>query len=266
MLGLFLRKELRDLRGNRQLWPAWLLLPALAVLLPILLLALLPLVADPARGHDPSVRLLLDTVVADPTLRGATLNERLARLLLRDGWLFYLFLPVVLGGNAAALGLVREKEQRTLEPILATPLLDRDLLLAKLLAAGGPALLVNVMSAGLGTVSGMLAGWWRTGVVIWPTLGNLVALLLLAPLLTAVACLAGLRASARFADAPSAAQYTGLVVVPLGLLAVATVGRPAMVSPLAGFLAALPLAGLVAWLHRRNLRRFRREDLLSRWR
>jgi ABC-type Na+ efflux pump permease subunit len=235
-------------------------------LLPVLLLALLPLMTDPTRTSDPSVRMLVETVATDPSLAGATLTERLARLLLRDAWLFYLFMPVVLGGNSAALGLVREKEQRTLEPILATPIRDRELVAAKVLAAGGPAMLVTALAAAAGTVSGMVAGWWRTGAVIWPTMGNLVALGVLAPLLTAVACLAGLRASARFPDAPSAAQYTGLVVVPLGLVAVAVVGRPAMASPLVGLLAVVPLAGVIAWLFRRNLRRLRREELLSRWR
>ena len=35
VLFLFLRKELRDVRSNKQVWPAYLILPVLAVALPI---------------------------------------------------------------------------------------------------------------------------------------------------------------------------------------------------------------------------------------
>lgn len=265
MLWLFARKEFRDLRSNRQLWPAYLLLPAVAVLLPVLFLALLPLLGDVSAGRDPGVEMLLQTVEHDPTLRGATIAERVARLLLRDLGIFYLLMAVVLSSGAAAMALVREKEQRTLEPILATPIRDRDLLLAKLLAALGPALLVTWGSAVVGSLAGMAAGIWRTGKVIVPTAGNLVSWGLLAPALAALAALAGLRASARFTDVPGAMQYTGLVVVPISLIFVAVLGRPAMASPLVGLIGSVVVGLLALCLFNANARRFNREEILTKW-
>jgi ABC-2 type transport system permease protein len=267
VLFLFMRKELRDLRSNRQVWPAYLLLPAIAVLLPVLLMALLPLIADPATAaQDPGARMLLDSIANDPTLTGATLAERVARLLLRDLVVFYLLMPVILASSAAALALVREKEQRTLEPILATPLTDRDLLLAKLVAAVGPALLVSWGAAAVGILAGMAGSWWRVGTIILPTSGNLSGLFLLAPALTVLAALGGLRVSARFTDVPGAMQFTGLVVVPASLVMVAVVGRPAMAYP-AVALGGAVAGGLAAiWLFASNLRRFRREEILTKWR
>jgi ABC-type Na+ efflux pump permease subunit len=267
VLFLFLRKELRDLRSNRQVWPAYLLLPAVALLLPVLLMGVLPLLIDPARaGHDPTSKLLLDTIANDPTLTGATLAERVARLLLRDLVVFYLLMPVILASSAAALALVREKEQRTLEPILATPLSDRDLLLAKLVAAVGPALLITWAAAVAGILVGMVGSWWRVGRVILPTAGNLAGLLLLAPALTVLAALTGLRVSARFTDVPGATQFTGLVVVPASLVVVAVIGRPAMALPVVALTGAAG-GGLAAlWLFGSNLRRFRREEILTKWR
>jgi ABC-2 type transport system permease protein len=267
LLLLFLKKELRDLRSNKQVWPAYFLLPLLAVAMPIVVLALLPLIADPGRApQDPAVTMLLETVANDSSLAGATITERLARLLLRDLVVFYLLMPVVLAASAAALALVREKEQRTLEPILATPLRDRDLLLAKLFASAGPAMLVAWGTAVVGMLAGMVGGWWRLGVLVLPTAGNIVALLLLSPALTVLAALAGLRASARFTDVPGAMQFTGLVVVPLALVVVAVLGRPAMAYPLVGLVGAL-LVGLAAVaLFASNLKRFRREEILTKWR
>jgi ABC-type Na+ efflux pump permease subunit len=267
VLFLFMRKELRDLRSNRQVWPAYLLLPAVAVLLPILMLSLLPLLTDPARAaHDPTSRLLLQAVTNDASLAGDTIAERVARLLLRDMVLFYLLIPVILASSAAALALVREKEQRTLEPILATPLTDRDLLLAKLIAAVGPALLVAWIAAAAGLLAGMAGSWWRVGRIILPTAGNVAGLALLAPVLAVLAALVGLRVSARFTDVPGATQFTGLVVVPVSLVVVAVIGRPAMALPVVDLVGAAG-GGLAAlWLFHSNLRRFRREEILTKWR
>ena len=267
VLGLFLRKEVRDLRSNRQVWPAYFLLPGLAVLLPVILVAVLPLLADPRQlGNDPAADMLIQTVLRDPTLTGATLEEKLARLLLRDFGLFYLFVGVVLASGAAALALVREKEQRTLEPILATPLSDRELLLAKLFAALGPALALMWGSALAGSLAGLLAGLWRIGVPMLPTPGNLAGWLLLGPALAALAALGALRVSARFTDVPSATQFTGLAVVPVTLVVVAVLGRPAMASPVVGLTAAALLGLFCVWLFAANLRRFRREEILTKWR
>ena len=264
---LFLRKELSDLRSNRQVWPAYYLLPIIAIALPLILLIALPALTDAAQaGHDAGARMILETVMNDPRLGGGTIEERFARFMLRDLQLFYLFMPVVLSSSAAALALVREKEQRTLEPILATPLRDRDLLLAKLIAAVVPAVLLTWAAAMVGIAAGSLGALWRVGVLILPTAGNLVALVLLAPLMAVVAALAGLRASARFTDVPGAMQFTGLVVVPFSLVLVAVVGRPAMLSPVAGMAGAVFLALVAYWLFHRNLRRFRREEILTRWR
>ena len=268
VLFLFLRKELRDLRSNRQVWPAYLLLPAVALLLPVLLMGVLPLLIDPARaGHDPAGKtpLYMGQPVALLIFEKFDAFDQ-ARLLLRDLVVFYLLMPVILASSAAALALVREKEQRTLEPILATPLTDRDLLLAKLVAAVGPALLITWAAAAAGILVGMVGSWWRVGRVILPTAGNLVGLLLLAPALTVLAALAGLRVSARFTDVPGATQFTGLVVVPASLVVVAVIGRPAMALPVVALTGAAG-GGLAAlWLFGSNLRRFRREEILTKWR
>lgn len=266
VLLLFLRKELRDVRGNKQVWPAYFLLPLLAICLPILLLALLPLLVDPAKTNDPAVTMLLESLAHDPTLVGATIPERMARLLLRDLVVFYLLMPVVLASSAAALALVREKEQRTLEPILATPLRDRDLLLAKLFASVGPAMLVSWGTALVGMLTGLIGGYLRLQVFIFPTVGNIVGLLLLSPALTVFAALAGLRVSARFTDVPGAMQFTGLVVVPLTLVVVAVLGRPTMAYPLVGVVGALLIGLAAAGLFASNVRRFRREEILTKWR
>jgi hypothetical protein len=60
-------------------------------------------------------------------------------------------------------------------------------------------------------------------------------------------------------------QFTGLVVVPVTLILVALLGRPAMMWPLAGLGGAIVLGGVSYGLFRMNLRRFAREEILTKW-
>ena len=267
LLLLFYRKELRDLRANRRIWPGYLVLPVIGILLPLLLVLLLPSLVDPSGPiQDPGLRVLVEMVRHDPTIRGATFAERFSRLVLRESGLWYLLMPVVLAAGPAALAIVREKEQRTLEPILATPLSDGALVLSKLVGAVGPALLWTWLSgaAGYGIVA--LATLIRLGTPIGPTPGNLVGLLLLGPALTAAAALAAIGASARFTDSQSANLFAGLVIVPVTLMLLALLGRPAMILPWVGVLGTVLVLLACLGLHRRARRRLQREELLTRWR
>jgi ABC-2 type transport system permease protein len=260
------RKELRDLRSNRQVWAGYIILPILTLGLPILLLALLPLMISAESASDPGMRMLLESVEADPSLRGSDLSERLARLLLRDYGIMYLLMPMILAAGSSALSIVREKEQRTLEPILATPIQDVQLLWAKLFAVMGAPLLVTWATGVAALLVTAVASWFLVDVAIGPTAGNLVALVLLGPVLAAAAALAGIGVSMRLTDSQAANQFVGLVIVPAALLLAAGFGRPAMMSPLAGLAGTVVGVGLCALLFRRALRRLRREELLTRWR
>jgi ABC-2 type transport system permease protein len=267
LLLLFCRKELRDLRGNRRIWPGYLILPGVAIALPVGLILLIPVMIDPLReAADPGVRMLIDTIERDVTLHGATLAERMTRLLLRELGLWYLLMPVALASGPAALAIVREKEQRTLEPILATPLSDAGLVMSKLVGALGPAMLWTWVTAIAGYGVAALVTAWRVGAAIGPTPGNLVGTLALAPALAALASLGAIAASARFTDSQSANVFTGLVIVPLTLVVLALVGRPAMANAWIGLVATgVILVGCLG-LYRKALRRLRREELLTSWR
>jgi ABC-type Na+ efflux pump permease subunit len=58
-------------------------------------------------------------------------DEAITRFFLRSLVSFYLLLPVGLSSMSAAFSVVAEKQQRTLEPILATPITDLEFLIGK---------------------------------------------------------------------------------------------------------------------------------------
>ena len=166
---IFLRKEWRDIIGNPQVLPGFLLLPGLAVLLPVGLLVFAPL--DPTSvSLDPDLLKLLELAGRDPLLAGYPPAERMIRLGIREFGSFFLLIPVLLSSMSAALSVAGEKQQRTLEPLLATPVDDRSFLVAKLVAAVGPATAVTWIAAIAFSVGAAVVAWLRIGVPILPGL------------------------------------------------------------------------------------------------
>jgi hypothetical protein len=72
--------------------------------------------------------------------------------------------------------------------------------------------------------------------------------------------------SARATDPQAAVQTAALLLMPGFLVVIGAVGKVTMQSAAAGLLAAVPLAVLTVWLFRYNVRRFAREEILTRWR
>ncbi|MBL8988967.1 MAG: ABC transporter permease subunit [Gemmatimonadetes bacterium] len=265
VLSIFLRKELRDLRGNPQVLPGYLILPLMAVVIPTIMLAFMPFDPTAAAAVDPDIVALFRLASRDPSLAVFPERERMFRLLVREFVSFFLLMPVILASMSAGLAIAAEKQQRTLEPILATPLSDRDLLLAKLLASLVPAVVVTWGAVLLSVIATAIVTDVRLGAAFWPTPAVLVTILILAPLAGAAAALLGIRVSVKAADIQAAVQASGLWVIPAGILLIAVVGRPAARSLPIAFGAVVLVGAIVWWLFRINLRKFEREEILTRW-
>ena len=262
-ITVFLRKEWRDLRGSPQVLPGYLILPLLAVVVPTVMIAVFPL--DPATAPDPDIATMLRFAARDPLLAAFPERERLVRLVIREAGLFFLLMPVMLSGMGAALAIAGEKQQRTLEPVLATPLSDRDFLLAKLLAVLVPSVLVTWLAAVLYAIAIAVVTAFRFDAAFAPTGSFLVVVIAVVPLAGAAAALMGMRASIRAADVQSAVQTASLWVIPIGLVVIVTVGRIAVRSLLAATLSAAVMAAITWWIFRGTLKRFEREEILTRW-
>jgi ABC-2 type transport system permease protein len=266
LLLLFLVKEARDARRNKTIWPVYLVLPHIAVALPVFFTLALPsLLAAAMQKQDDTLLAILRLVQAAEEFAGLPPEEAATRFLLRNLAGFYLLLPVVMSSISAAFSIVGEKQQRTLEPILATPITDRQLLLGKLLASLLPAVMVTWASALIAALIVDLITWQRYGAWVLPDRFWLVGVLALGPLLGVGAVLATIRLSARMSDPQAANQFTGLVIMPAFMLGLGLFGKLLTFSFAALCVACLVVALLDLALFRLNVTKFQREEILTRW-
>ena len=178
--------------------------------------------------------------------------------------LLFMILPVSIPVTIAAYSIVGEKATRSLEPLLATPITTVELLIAKLVAAIVPGILATWLAFGIFLVGARLL---TTPVVFGQFFAVhwLIAIFIVAPLLTLFAGCVAVIISSRVTDPRVAEQLASVVVLPLVLLVIGQavgfilINRQLMV--LLGLIVLLLDAGLVYL----SVRLFQRETILTRW-
>jgi ABC-2 type transport system permease protein len=188
---------------------------------------------------------------------------------LLDAFLF--FFAVILGGALlptaiAAYSLVGEKVERSLEPLLATPVTDGEVLLGKAIAALTPPLAAIWGSAIVFMAFCDTLTYTRVGHLYFPNPRALLILLVVAPL-TAIMCVEfNVLVSARVSDVRAAQQLGSLVVLPFGAVYVATeLGLLTLdMTTLVIMAAVIAIVDIALYAASRAV--FRREEILTTWR
>ena len=263
---LFLRKDLRELRRNKYVLPVFGLMPLIAVGVTLLFVLIAPEMAQEARyGADPTMNAIMRRLLANEEFAALPLEQAVTLFFLRSVVGFFLLMPVALSSISAAFSLVGEKQQRTMEPILATPITDRQFLTGKLLASLAPSVAVTWLAAILAIAAANAITWNWYGALLLPDRFWLLGILLFGPLLGAGSVLATMRISAKISDPQTANQFAGLVIVPAFLIGLGLFSQ-FLTASLAALLSAIILVvALDLLLLKLNLAKFQREEILTKW-
>jgi ABC-2 type transport system permease protein len=242
------RRDLTVAIGSRAI-----VLPALIV--PVVLLVLLPLGAGllPAAVDmastgdiDALFDILPAAVVAGlPDDPGLQASYVLVVYLLAP---LVLLVPVMFASVIAADGLAGEKERGTLEGLLLTPLTDRELATAKLLAAWIPAVVLGLGGAVLYAVVGNATVGVQLGRLVLPTTEFALMALWVGPSFAAAALGAVSLVSVRVGTTQEAFQVGGVVVLPVVALLISQASGAMLLSPWVLVVAGLVGAGIAAGL------------------
>jgi len=185
------------------------------ILLPPVVLTVAPLALAGVVGDRALPQVLIDQVLAQrPEWSTFTPSELAGAFAVQQFLVFFLLMPAYIPLSIATFSIIGEKQARTLEPVLATPIRTVELLAGKAIAA---------------LVPGVLAGWVTyvvfvvlASVVYGPSLfgvvtdGNwLAGVFALGPAVGLSSVVAGVIVSSRVNDPRVAQQIGGIVVVPI---------------------------------------------------
>jgi ABC-2 type transport system permease protein len=248
---VILRKEFLEIRQQRILLYSILLPPLLYVVLPLIFLE---------RGGNGSNASALHV----PSLQGLTIHEYTQGVIGTAFSNIFILLSMIVPSIIAAYSIIGEKSNRTLEPLLATPVRRWQLLAGKILAALLPAVLVTWVSGGLfiaelaivtdaNVVSHVVTGGW------------LILFLAGTPLLGLIAVSVMTAISSRVNDTRTAQQLSIWAVVPIIGIILGELSGQFELTVLVAVIASLiliPVAILLTW---GAAQLFGRETILTRW-
>jgi len=178
------RKDLLDFKRKRTIILSMSLLPLIYLVVAMILILVLPAPSSHP-GPIPAVPLL-----------------------------YLLLIPVMMPALIASYSVVGEREQGTLEPLLSTPLRERELILGKALAVMIPTLVLSYAVFALFLIFVALFAKAPTSSAVFHDGPVLLALLLFAPLLAGWSIAVGLAASVRANEARVAQQLATLSSFP----------------------------------------------------
>jgi ABC-2 type transport system permease protein len=254
------RKEWMEVRKNKLVLSVVLFIPILMTLIPLVMMGVMGRFGV-SQGDFEEMGAMLQ----NPLFQGLDAVEAVQSMLASQFLVLFLMMPLMVPVTIAAYSIVGEKITRSLEPLLATPISTAKLLLAKGLAAALPGIITAWISYAVFLIGARFLAVSDAVFNIFINPMWLIAMLVLAPLLTIMAVNVGIIVSSRTSDPRAAEQLGSLIIIPLMVL---------FIGPIAGFIqlnsltfvisAAIVLLADVVLVYL-GVKLFQRETILTRW-
>ncbi len=258
ILGAIIGREFREIVRNRLLLATIVIPPVILAALPVVLFAFL------GTGTRIPPEFVAQVVANHPQWRDFDADEVAVAFALQQFLITYLFLPGYIPLAIATFSVVGEKQSRSLEAVLATPVRTTELLAGKAIAALVPGVIAAWVAYGvMVALAGVTLGARLAGVVVEPTW--LAAVFALGPAVGLLSVTAGIIVSSRVNDPRTAQQIGAVILLPvIGLVVAQGLGAFVVEAPAYLVLAAIMVALSVALL-RIGAAIFGRESILTRW-
>lgn len=199
-----------------------------------------------------------------PYLAGYRQADAVQIMLLNQFMIYFLMAPLSLPIYIAAYSIIGEKQTRSLEPLLATPIRTWELLLGKATAAVVPPVVTAWIAYLLFTLGArFMVSDVVFGHIVSPTW--LLAMAVLSPLFAMLSVLAGVIASSRMNDARAAQQWSALFIIPLVAIGMGMMFGVITMNLWTFLLGVVAIMVLDAAVLYAAVRLFQREVILTRW-
>ncbi len=259
-----LEKELADLRQNPSVFVPAIVTALASLVLPFFVAVIVPAVTGERLADSSDFAVAIELYRGQPGMRDLDPETAIQAWVFQQFLILLLLTPVAGSMSVAAYSVIGEKQARTLEPLLATPIRTFELLAAKVLGSLVPALVLTIGCYGL--YVGAAFAFARPGAYRALLTGHsLVIVFLLGPLAALAALQMAVCVSSRVNDARSAQQIGALIILPIaGLLVAQVTGAVVLTAPIL-LLIAIGLIVLNAGLLALGVALFDRESILTRW-
>jgi ABC-2 type transport system permease protein len=216
---LVFRKDWQEIRQSKQMLIPIIILPVVMVVVLPLVAVQVPVVLISGQGAgNPTTTFSLPFEISSLTA-GMTAKQAFVYSMSTIFFApFTLLVPLIVSSIISADSFAGEKERKTVEALLATPLTDMELLFGKILASFVPAILVTFLSFAVYAAITDYVDYPMFGYAILPNFLWILILIGLAPAFAIAATGLTVIVSTRVSGTREAQQLTGLLVIPIIIL------------------------------------------------
>jgi ABC-2 type transport system permease protein len=260
---LVFRKDWLEIRRNWQIMMPILIVPIIfSIVLPSVII-LIPSGSSSTGNISSLLNLLPDSVRAEFT--GFNAQQTMTYYLLTYLFLpFFLLIPAMASSVIASDSFAGEKERKTIEGLLATPLTDAELILGKTLVAFVPSMIVTLASFIAYTALVDYLGFGLFGRLILPTINWVLVIFLLAPAVSVAGIALTVIVSARVKGFREAQQLSVLIILPIMALVIGQAFGVLLLVPGAILIIFIVIVAIDVVILKIGLSMFEREEILSR--
>jgi ABC-2 type transport system permease protein len=257
-----LAKEFLDIVRNRSVLVPVVIVVLMSLVLPFIVVILVPELTGHALAEDAGLMRIATVAGVHEAL---TPEGQIQFFMLQQFLMLFLLTPITGAMALAAHSVVGEKQARTLEPLLATPISTIELLVAKVLGALLPTFLITMAGLALYVVG--VAAIAAPGVArAMASPRSFLLMFFVAPAAGLVSLQAAIVISSRVNDPRTAQQFGVLIIIPLTALLVAQFTGTIWLTSSGLALVGVGLLGVWVLLTLFSAALFERESILTRWR
>ena len=209
-----IKKDLRGITGNKRMFSVMLIVPLMmSVFLPsVFIISVLMSQEGMAEFSE-----LLDMMnIANA---GQDVTQQMVGLMVNNVLpAFFLMVPIMASSVMAASSFVGEKEKRTLETLLYSPMTLGEIFSAKIMASFLMSMLVSLVSAVTMLIVVNVETMLLAGFTVLPNINWLLLLLLVVPSISIIAITLIVRGSAKAQTAEESQQRSVFLILPVLML------------------------------------------------
>jgi ABC-2 type transport system permease protein len=206
-----IQKDVKEIIGNKMILIPMLIVPLIFVFIfPVALFAF----AGEASMNMSDMQPLIDLVEQNQTFENNT--QMLISISINYMFpSFFLLIPVMTSSILAASSFVGEKERKTLETLLYTPMDISELFISKVLATLIPAYVITFVSFIIFGIVANVGGWIYFNELIFPNLKWIITVFWISPAITLLGIVFMVIISSRVNTFQEAQQLGALIVLPV---------------------------------------------------
>ncbi|HSP48456.1 MAG TPA: ABC transporter permease subunit [Clostridiaceae bacterium] len=206
-----IRKDIREIMSSKQTLIPMIILPVIfTVVLPIGLLFGAQFGMEGVNGMDQLIEIfgeMFGTYDDSQLLIEIAMNYMFP--------IFFLLIPVMTSSIIGAGSFIGEKERKTMESLLYTPISIKELFIAKVVGVAIPAYAITFISAMMFGIIMNVGGWIYFGRMIFPNLKWILLILWVCPAVTLLGLSFMVLVSAKAQTFQDAQQMSALIIVPI---------------------------------------------------